>query len=52
MQKTKLRKKEKELELELEKILTDEEILAPDPKEENPKVLVGYHPISGAEVWQ
>jgi hypothetical protein len=51
MQKTKLKKKEKEL--ELVQSPTDEEILAPDPKEEESlKVLVGYHPITGVEVWQ
>jgi hypothetical protein len=32
----------------------DEELLAdaPEPKEEKPKTFLGYHPITGAEVWQ
>lgn len=35
----------------------DQEVVADDqevvePTEPKPKVLIGYHPITGAEVWQ
>jgi hypothetical protein len=30
-------------------ILVDEDLVHAEPK---PKVLIGYHPITGAEVWQ
>jgi hypothetical protein len=32
-------------------ILVSEDLLHPEP-EPKKKVLIGYHPISGAEVWQ
>jgi hypothetical protein len=33
----------------IDPILIDEDLPHPDPE---PKVLLGYHPITGAEVWQ
>jgi hypothetical protein len=44
--KTKLKKKDKEV--EVDPILFDEDLLAPEPK---PKVFLGYHPITGEEVY-
>jgi hypothetical protein len=47
--KTKLKKKDKEV--ELDPILFDEDLLAPEPKEPKPKIFLGYHPITGEEVY-
>ena len=33
----------------IDPILVDEDLVHAEPK---PKVLIGYHPITGAEVWQ
>jgi len=44
--------KKKEEEIAVDPILFDEDLLAPEPKEDKPKILIGYHPITGAEVWQ
>jgi len=33
-------------------ILVDEDLVHAEPKPTKPKVLIGYHPIFGAEVWQ
>jgi hypothetical protein len=51
VEKTKTKKKVKEKEPELDPILVGEELLAPEPKEEKPKVFLGYHPITGEEVY-
>jgi hypothetical protein len=41
--------KEKEV---VDPILVDEDLVHAEPKPTKEKVLIGYHPISGAEVWQ
>lgn len=32
--------------------IKDDDILAPEPKEEKPKTFVGFHPITGEEVFE
>lgn len=35
-----------------EVVVENQEVVEPTESKPKPKVLIGYHPISGAEVWQ
>lgn len=44
----KVSKKNKETK---EEEVKDSDLLAPETKEDKPKILLGFHPITGEEVW-